>query len=90
MNVKTFGIVAALVLSVSLLTMNIAHPVMAKGQDKCSIGVSKELEGAFAGGCSTDNQAANAAKKLCQQTSDNKEINCSSSQTAHGNMPNTK
>ena len=90
MKTETFAIVTALVvLSVSLLTMNLAQPVMAGENNKC---LGQQLKGSRDSGtldCNyTDNQAAGAAKKLCQQTTDNKEIQCSSSQTGQGLQKN--
>lgn len=88
MNLKIFAIVAALALSFSVVTMtNIAKPVMAN--DKC---LAQHIKGEHQSGTLTcafpNNKAATDAKKDCKETTDKKEIVCSSSQTGHHLIPN--
>ena len=86
MNLKLFAVVAAVVLVVTAFTMsNLVQPVAAKSE-KCFIEQSKDRDSTLRFCDILTKDQINGLKKECKETTDNKEVRCSSSQTGNGEL----
>ena len=93
MNLKIFALVTAVaLLTGGIMVSNLPKPVLAKGNDKCLTIQNKENRFDTLTACAfedEDKDELSGLKKECKDTTDNKEVRCSSSQTGNGQYGNT-